>query len=110
LAAAKGFKLHSDDGPVPAEMNTIFEQNYVTFYAVPAIGPEAQALVRLSKNTSLFINTLRIDFPDEGEHEYMFIVGSAALHIAYENNVVGAKYMARKASTRGSHLFDWEIE
>ncbi len=39
LAAAEGFTLQSDDGPVPAEMNTLFAQNYVTFYTVPAIGP-----------------------------------------------------------------------
>lgn len=108
LAATEGFKLQSDDGPIPAEMNALFEQNYVTFYAVPAIGPEAIALIKLSKSTSLFTNILRVDFGDEGEHEYMFVVGSAALHIAYENNVIGAKYMVRKASTKGSHLFDWE--
>ncbi len=80
----------------------------MTFYAVPAIGPEAIALNKLSKITSLFTNTLRVDFGEEGEHEYMFVVGSAALHIAYENNVIGARYMVKKASTRGSHLFDWE--
>lgn len=111
LAATNGFKLLSDDGqPVPAEINTLFEQNYVTFYAVPAIGPEALALAKLTKSTSLFINTLRIDFGDEGEHEYMFIVGTAALLVAYENNIVNAKYRVRKVAAQGSHLFDWELE
>ncbi len=109
LTAIEGLKLRSNDGrPIPAEINVLFEQNYVTFYAVPAIGPEAIALNKLSKITSLFTNTLRVDFGEEGEHEYMFVVGSAALHIAYENNVIGARYMVKKASTRGSHLFDWE--
>ena len=110
LAATNGLKLQSDDGPVPAAINALFEQNYVTFYAVPATGPEAIALARLTKITSLFINTLRAEFGDEGEHEYLFVVGTAALLVAYENNVVNAKYKARKAVTRGSHLFDWELE
>ncbi|MEO9028790.1 MAG: type I-D CRISPR-associated helicase Cas3' [Ktedonobacteraceae bacterium] len=109
LAAADGLKLQSDDGPVPAEINALFEQNYVTFYAVPAIGPEGLALVRLTKITSLFLNRLRVEFGDEGEHEYMFVVGTAALLVACENNVINAKYKVKKEATQGSHLFDWEL-
>lgn len=110
LAAASGFKLQSDEGPVPAEINALFEQNYVTFYAVPTIGPEAVALLKLTRTTSLWINTLRVEFGDEGEHEYLFIVGTAALLVAYESKIVHAKYTARKTATRGSHLFDWEFD
>jgi CRISPR-associated endonuclease/helicase Cas3 len=108
LAAVDGLRLSSDDGPIPAEMNMLFEQNYVTFYAVPVVGPEAIALNKLSKSTSLFTSRLRVDFGDEGEHEYMCIIGSAALLVMYENSVMGTKYMVKKASVRGSHLFDWE--
>ncbi len=110
LAATKGFRLLSDDGPVPIKINTIFEQNYVTFYAVPATGPEAAALNNLSKTTLLFTNTLRVEFGDEGEHEYMFVVGTAALLVAYEKSVMNAKYVVKRASTQGSHIFDWEDE
>jgi len=110
LAAVDGLKLQSDDGPVPAEINALFEQNYVTFYAVPAIGPEGLALARLTKTTALFINRLRVEFYDEGEHEYMFVVGTPALLIACENTVINAKYKAKKGATQGSHLFDWELE
>jgi hypothetical protein len=110
LAATKGFKLQSNEGPVPIEINTLFEQNYVTFYAVPAMGPEAMALNKLSKTTLLFTNTLLADFGDQGEQEYMFVVGTAALLVAYERSVMNAKYMVKKASTQGSHIFDWEGE
>ena len=110
LAATKGFKLHSDGGPVPSEINTLFAQNYITFYAVPATGPEAMALNKISKTTILFTNTLRIEFGDEGEQEYMFVVGTAALLVAYEKSVMNAKYVVTRASTQGSHIFDWENE
>jgi CRISPR-associated endonuclease/helicase Cas3 len=110
LAAAHGFRLHSDTGPVPSELNKIFEQNYITFYIVPSIGPEALALTKLYKTTSLFTNTLKVDFGSEGEHEYMMVVGSAALLVSYEKGIIGAKYVVRRASTRGSHIFDWNEE
>jgi CRISPR-associated endonuclease/helicase Cas3 len=110
LAAAHGFRLHSDNGPVPSELNKIFEQNYITFYIVPAIGPEALALTNLYKTTSLFTNTLKVDFGNEGELEYMMVVGSAALLVSYEKSIIGAKYVVRRASTRGSHIFDWNEE
>ena len=110
LAAAHGFRLHSDNGPVPSELNKIFEQNYITFYIVPAIGPEALALTKLYKTTSLFSNTLKVDFGSEGEHEYMMVVGSAALLVSCEKSIIGAKYVARRTSTRGSHIFDWNEE
>lgn len=109
IAATQGLRLQSADGPVPAEINTLFERNYVTFYAVPASGPESLALARLTKITSLFINRLTTDFGDEGEHEYLLVLGSAALLAAYESSVLNAKYKARKAVTQGSHLFDWEL-
>ena len=110
LTATKGFKVQSDNGPIPVGINTIFEQNYVTFYAVPAIGLEAMALNKLSKTTLLFTNTLRVEFGDEGEHEYMFVVGTAALLLAYEKSVISTKHIVKRASTQGSHIFDWEQE
>lgn len=110
LAATHGFRLYSDNGPVPSELNKIFEQNYITFYIVPAIGPEAIALTKLCKTTSLFTNTLKVDFGSEGEHVYMMVVGSAALLVSCEKSIIGAKYVVRRASTRGSHIFDWNEE
>ncbi len=110
LAALEGFQLYSDDGPIPAEINTIFGRNYVTFYAVPAIGPEALALTRLHKTTALFTNTLKIDFAEGGEHEYMLVVGTAALLVACERSIINARYMVKRAATRGSHIFDWNEE
>ncbi|HWS83326.1 MAG TPA: hypothetical protein VN207_03615, partial [Ktedonobacteraceae bacterium] len=107
LAATDGFRLHSDNGPVPSEMNALFEQNWIAFYAVPAVGPEALALNKLCKTTSLFTNLLRVDFSGEGEFEYMLVVGTAALLVAYERSIINAKYVAKKAFARGSHLFDW---
>jgi len=107
LAATDGFRLHSDNGPVPSEMNALFEQNWITFYAVPSVGPEALALNKLCKTTSLFTNLLRVDFSGEGEFEYMLVVGTAALLVAYERSIINAKYVAKKVSARGSHLFDW---
>ena len=55
----------------------------------------------------MFTNLLRVDFSGEGEFEYMLVVGTAALLVAYERSIINAKYVARKAATRGSHLFDW---
>ena len=52
------------------------------------------ALNKLSKTTLLFTNTLRVEFGDEGEHEYMLVVGTAALLVAYERSVVNAKYVS----------------
>src|SRR5258708_3074204 len=108
LAATRGFRLNSDDGPVPGELNRAFEQNYITFYAVPIAGPEAIALNKLKKITSLFTNRLKVDFGSQGEYEYMLVVGSASLLVSYEKSIISAKYMARRLSARGSHIFDWE--
>ncbi len=108
LAATRGFCLFSDNGPVPGELNRAFEQNYVTFYSVPISGPEALALTKLKKITSLFTNRLKVDFGSEGECEYMMVVGSAALLVSYEKNILNAKFMVQRASTRRSHIFDWE--
>lgn len=110
LAATHGFRLYSNDGPVPGELNNSFSQNYITFYAVPATGPEALALTRLCKITSLFTNILKVNFDSEGEQEYMMVVGSAALLVSYEKSIIHAKYVTQRASTRGSHIFDWGDE
>lgn len=108
LSATRGFQLFSDDGPVPGELNRTLENGYITFYAVPIVGPEALALFKLKKITSLFTNKLKVDFGSEGEYEYLMVVGSAALLVSYEKSILNAKFMARRASARGSHIFDWE--
>ncbi|HZS79211.1 MAG TPA: type I-D CRISPR-associated helicase Cas3' [Ktedonobacteraceae bacterium] len=105
LAARNGFRLQSDSGLIPPELNNLFEQNYITFYAVPAVGSEALALARLQKTTSLFTNTLRVDFANEGEHTYTIVLGSAALLVSYESNIIRAKFVGRRAD---SHIFDWD--
>ncbi len=110
LAATHGFRLYSDDGSVSGELNNIFTQNYITFYAIPATGPEALALTKLRKTASLFTNMLKVDFGSEGEQEYIMVVGSAALLVSYEKSVIRAKHAVQRASTRGSHIFDWMEE
>jgi hypothetical protein len=72
---------------------------------VPAVGSEALALARLQKTTSLFTNTLRVDFANEGEHTYTIVLGSAALLVSYESNIIRAKFVGRRAD---SHIFDWD--
>jgi hypothetical protein len=36
------------------------------------------------------------------------VVGSAALLVSYEKNIINAKFMAQRISARSSHIFDWE--
>lgn len=110
MPATHGFRIHSDYGPTSGEFNDIFAQSYITFYAVPTTGPEALALTKLHKTTSLFTNTLKVEFGSEGVHEYIMVLGSAALLVSYEKNIIGAKYVAQRKSTRDSHIFDWNEE
>ncbi len=110
LTATRGFRLLSDNGPVPAELNNAFELSYLTFYAVPIAGPEARALTKLKKITSLFTSKLRVDFGSESEQEYLMVVGSAALLVSCEKSIINAKFVAQLTSARNSHIFDWEEE
>lgn len=110
LAVANGFRLRSDKGPIPGVLNTVFEQDYITFFAVPAIGPEALTLSKLRQTTSLFTNTLKVDFGSEGEQEYVMVVGSAALLVSYEKNLIRVKYVVQRKFSSGSHIFDWDEE
>jgi CRISPR-associated endonuclease/helicase Cas3 len=110
LAATDGFVVYSDDGPVPMEVNRLFEQQYIAFYAVPATGPEALALQKLCKTTALFTNSLHIDFDQEGRQDYLLVLGSSALLIACERTLLQTKHIAKRAAARGSHLFDWTEE
>src|SRR5260221_9808155 len=92
------------------KLKNFFKKNYITFYKIPATGPEALALTKLRKTASLFTNMLKVDFGSEGEQEYIMVVGSAALLVSYEKSVIRAKHAVQRASTRGSHIFDWMEE
>jgi CRISPR-associated endonuclease/helicase Cas3 len=108
LAAQSQFHLSSEDGPVPGELNALLEQRYLVFYAVPAIGPEALALLKFQRVTALSCFPLRVDFGSQGEQEYLLVLGSAALLLSYEESLRKAKYLARRKAAQGSHIFDWE--
>ncbi len=109
LAATSGFSVVSRDGPgVPPQLNDAFGRNYVAFYAVPESGSEAAALNTLKRRTSLFTSTLVVDFGGESNQKYLLVLGTAALLVACERNVIGTKYMAQRAAARSTHIFDWE--
>ncbi|PZS00719.1 MAG: type I-D CRISPR-associated helicase Cas3' [Candidatus Chloroheliales bacterium] len=111
LAATNGFNVVSSVGiGVPPQLNDAFGRNFVTFYAVPESGPEAASLNTLKRQTSLFTNTLMVDFGGEGEHLYILVLGTAALLVACERNVIGTKYAAQRAAARNTHIFDWESD
>ena len=109
-AALRGFRLipaHDTGGKVSGELNDLFAQQYVAFYAAPNIGPVARALLSLKKTTALFTNTLTVDF-DSGTEEYMIVLGTAALMVAEEPNVKKAAYFAQHSESKDKAIFDWE--
>ncbi len=108
LAATTGFQLRSDDGPVPAEINKVFRQKYLTFYAVPAVGPEARTLNSLSRHTALYSSKLKVDLDGASEKEYLIVLGSAALQLSCEGALRRASHVAQRAAAKANHIFDWE--
>ncbi len=109
LTAAAGFSIVSADGAsIPALLNTTLAQDYTAFYAVPSVGAEAATLNKLKHLTALYTNTLKVHFDEVGEQEYILVLGNAALLVACEAGVIGAKYAAQRATTRHAHIFDWE--
>lgn len=108
FTARRGFRLQSEDGPIPAEINDLFERQYLTFYAVPQTGSQARALAGLSRFTSLYKNYLRVEFNRGNLEDYWILLGSTALQVQYERTLVGAKYVAEKTLARHNHIFDWD--
>ncbi len=109
LSATDGFQLKSQEGPVPDKLNRLFQKDFLTFYAVPAVGPAALTLKAISKTTALFLSNLHINFDEEGEQEYLMVIGSAALLVSYEQRLAKAGYLTQKDDARGKHIFDWDL-
>lgn len=108
LSAHPGFNIIAADGtPLPVQLRDEFSKGYIVFYAVRDVGAQGRALNGLKKQTSLFTNTLKIDFGSEGEHSYLVVLGAAALLVSCEQNVINAAYIAERKASSGGHIFDW---